>query len=424
MEKVMKPGTPATPAFHGSTVVSTRKSSGIEGAIVRRRLMPDGSRRTTYEIDESQAEKLLAMTGGLKRRHTAINPDNIAKAKALAEAGKPRKEAEGEMGVSSGTYRRLLQAAGVETRTYTPVLTEDNVLRALKVTVKYDIRNRGQIVRASKEMGTDSRTLRRLLQKGLTQFTPEQIAEIRATEQARLATPEGQQEMEMAKKPLTRKSKTPAAAKKTKAAKQAEKEAVPGGPEGEVQVTEATPPPVADAVNRGDDHSAETGLINSPLVPVTPHHVEVREKQGMPMVIEQASLIENAGTSLHEPHGDGEHVTARDRAANAITSQPPVPATLKPLEMVPPVQPVDQLDRTRPNIVPGGTTVEPIEAVSDVDEQKAKGIFAPTRDGVRVPVDPEISQGNSEQFTEDQNKMAERTDAQGPAFPGTGKSAE
>lgn len=176
-----------TPAFAGTTVVSTRKDSGIDGVILRRRKATDGTRFTTAEVPEAMLELLLTVPGGLKRNNTAINPDNVTRAKALHDAGTPRAEAEKQLGVASGTYRRLLAAAGVELRKYTNVLTEDNIQKALRVSVKYNFAERSQLIKAAKEIGTNSRTMRRLLSRALETMTPEAIAEVRNAELARLS---------------------------------------------------------------------------------------------------------------------------------------------------------------------------------------------------------------------------------------------
>lgn len=188
-------------AFAGSTVMSTRKASGIEGVILRRRIAPDGRRFTTAEVDESMLELLLVTPGGLKRRNTAINTDSIAKAVELYNSGKSRVEAEKELGVSSGTYRRLLAAGGVETRKYNAILTPENVKQALRVTAHYDLRKRGDVIKAAKEMGVNSRTIRRLLTTALETMTMEEIAVIRKEALAQRDAESGQKSIEAANVP-------------------------------------------------------------------------------------------------------------------------------------------------------------------------------------------------------------------------------
>ncbi len=275
----MKNQTNAVPAFHGSTVVSTRKDGAIEGAIVRRRQAADGSRFTTYEIDEGMAEKLLDMPGGLKRRNTAINPDNVTEAVRLHTAGTDRKAAEAALGVSSGTYRRLLLAGGVDTRRYTAVLTDENVEKALKATVKYNITKRGDIIKASKEVGVDSRTLRRLIQKGISTLTTDRIGEIRSLEQQRLATDAGQLELELSKRPIPRKPK-PAAVPlaDTGTPVEALAPATAVVPAGDVPVMDSAPvadpvPVVADAatpVEAPVPAPADTAVDAPAVAPVSP----------------------------------------------------------------------------------------------------------------------------------------------------------
>jgi predicted DNA-binding protein (UPF0251 family) len=177
----------AQPAFQGSTVISTRRDSAIEGVVMRRRKLADGSRVTTAEVSEAMLELLLKTPGGLVRRNTALNPDMIAKAVALHAAGKPRKEAETELGVGAGTYRRLLAEGGVNGRKYTAILTTDNVERAVRVAARFDLTKRNDTINAAKQMGVNSRTLRRLLQKAITTMSLEQIALMRQQEQQVMA---------------------------------------------------------------------------------------------------------------------------------------------------------------------------------------------------------------------------------------------
>ncbi len=125
--------------FDGSRVQTSRKDSAVENCIVRRRVDTEGNAFTTYEIMEEQAQLLFDAVGGLKRRNTAMNPDNTVRVKELVAEGKSRQEIQEAMGISAGTARKLLTAAGVEQRHYKRVLTDDNVRLAIKVTGGYDI---------------------------------------------------------------------------------------------------------------------------------------------------------------------------------------------------------------------------------------------------------------------------------------------
>lgn len=187
----------AQTAFAGSTVLSTRRDSAIEGCIMRRRKLADGTRVTTGEVSEAMIELLLKTPGGLVRRNTALNPDMIAKAVELHNAGRPRKEAEKELGISAATYRRLLAEGGVTSRKYNAILTDANVERAVRVAAHYDLTKRGDIIKASKDMGVNSRTLRRLLQRALTTMSLEQIAAMRHDEKQKAADAAGQLSMEV-----------------------------------------------------------------------------------------------------------------------------------------------------------------------------------------------------------------------------------
>jgi hypothetical protein len=183
--------------FANSTVISTRRDSSIPGVVLRRRQAADGTRFTTAEVSEAMLELLLSTPGGLKRRNTAINPENIAKAVELSKSGKTRAEQEAEMGVSAGTFRRLLAAAGVDSRKYNPVLTDENVTKAVAISVRYDLGKRRELMAAAKELGVNSRTMRRLLSRAVTDLGMEKVAEIRAAEKQRLADEAGQLSLEV-----------------------------------------------------------------------------------------------------------------------------------------------------------------------------------------------------------------------------------
>jgi hypothetical protein len=187
----------ASQAFADSTVISTRRDGAIEGCIMRRRKLADGTRVTTGEVSEAMIELLLKTPGGLVRRNTALNPDMIAKAVELHTAGRPRKEAEAELGISAATYRRLLAEGGVTSRKYNAILTDANVERAVRIAAHYDLTKRGDIIKASKDMGVNSRTLRRLLQRALVVMTLEQIATLRHEEKQKAAEAAGQLSMEV-----------------------------------------------------------------------------------------------------------------------------------------------------------------------------------------------------------------------------------
>jgi hypothetical protein len=227
-------------AFVGSTVISTRRDSAIEGCILRRRQLADGSRVTTGEVSEGMIELLLKTPGGLIRRNTAVNPDAVARAVELFNSGKPRKECEKEMGVGAGTFRRLLAEGGVTSRKYTAVLTDENVVKAVRVAAHYDLTKRGDVIKASKEMGVNSRTLRRLLQKALVTMTLEQIAALRADEKAKAEAAAGQLSME-----VTNAAAEPEAPAETAPAQEAVLVAVAGD---QVVAETVTPETVASAM--------------------------------------------------------------------------------------------------------------------------------------------------------------------------------
>lgn len=177
--------------FDGSRVLTSRKDSAVDNCIVRRRIAADGTRFTTYEVTEEQAALLFNTPGGLKRRDTVVNADNTARVKELLADGANRAQIQEALGVSAGTVRRLLATAGVSQRKYRRMLTDDNVRLAIKVTGGYDISKKSQIVAASKSIGTNSRGLRRLIQRGLQTLDQATIAALRtegATEAAARAT--------------------------------------------------------------------------------------------------------------------------------------------------------------------------------------------------------------------------------------------
>lgn len=166
--------------FEGSRVLTSRKDSAVDDCIVRRRIAADGTRFTTYEVTEAQAALLFNTPGGLKRRDMVVNADNTAIVKDLLENGASRAQIQAALNVSAGTVRRLLSKAGVSQRKYQRMLTDENVRKAIKVTGGYDISKKSQIVAASKSIGTNSRGLRRLIQRGLQTLDKDTIAALRA----------------------------------------------------------------------------------------------------------------------------------------------------------------------------------------------------------------------------------------------------